>query len=230
MVETFVGGKQSVKNLFKNFIASMPVGPRLLILIYAIAFPLAYAGSALHVFDLYAWFGLCPALVWKGQVWRVLTYGLLPAGPVDWLIGTFWLATLASILGRNWSSLGFWGYCLLGIFAGAVPVVSFKPGMQGIVAGGLAMVFALLVAWDRFYRNERLILLGIGEVSVRQAAIVMAIINSVVVFFSCGGWFLMLAMWCGGVAGWLWLATRAKIFHGKSAQEIRSERIARLEL
>ena len=219
-----------MKTLFKNFFASLPLGPRLLVLIYAVAFPIAYAGLATHAFDLYAWFGLSPALVWKGEVWRVLTYGLLPGGPVDWILGTFWLATLASILGRNWTSLGFWGYCLLGVFGGAVPIVLFKPGMQGVVAGSFAMIFALLVAWDWFYKNERLILLGIGEVSVRQAAILIGVINSVVAFFSCGGWFLMLAMWCGGVAGWLWLAIRQKLLHGKTAQQIRSERIARLEL
>jgi hypothetical protein len=91
------------------------------------------------------------------------------------------------------------------------------------------MIFALLAAWDWFYRRERLILLGIGEISVRQAAILIAVINSLILFFCCG-WFLMLAMWCGGLAGWLWLVARAKIFMGKTAQQIRSERVARLEL
>jgi membrane associated rhomboid family serine protease len=219
-----------MKNLFKNFFASLPLGARLLVLVYLLAFPIALAGNYTHTFDLYGWLGLCPALVWKGQVWRVLTYGFLPAGPIDWLLGSFWLATLVSILGRNWTSLGLWGYCLLGVFGGAVPIVVFRPGMQGMVAGNFAMVFALLVAWDWFYRNERLILLGIGEVSVRQAAILIAIINSVVVFFSCGGWFLMLAMWCGGVAGWLYLLMRYKLLMGKTGQQVRSERVARLEL
>jgi len=219
-----------MKNLFKNLFTSLPLGPRLIVLIYAVAFPVAYAGNAAHAFNLYAWLGLCPALVWKGQVWRMLTYGLLPAGPVDWLLGTFWLATLASILGRNWTSLGFWGYCLLGVFGGALPIVIFLPGMTGYFAGSAAMVFALLVAWDWFYKNERLILLGLGEISARQAVILIAIINSVVLFFSCAGWFLMVAMWCGGVAGWLWLAARLKLLHGKPPQQMRSERVARLEL
>ena len=219
-----------MKTLFKNFFASLPLSKRLIIFIYLLAFPIAFAGKYSHTFDLYEWLGLCPALVLKGQVWRIFTYGFLPAGPVDWLIGSFWLATLVSILGRNWTSLGFWGYCLLGIFGGAVPVILFKPGMESFVVGNGAMIFALLVAWDWFYKNEKLILLGIGEITVRQAAIIIAIINSVVIFFSCGGWFLMFAMWGGGVAGWLWLAIRQKIFHGKSPQQIRSERIARLEL
>jgi hypothetical protein len=40
----------------------------------------------------------------------------------------------------------------------------------------------------------------------------------------------MLAMGGGGAAGWLWLNLREKWFRGKSARQIRSERVARLEL
>ncbi len=219
-----------MKNLFKNFFASLPLGARLLVLTYLLAFPLALVGNYTHTFNLYGWLGLTPAKVWTGQVWRLVTYGLLPAGPIDWLIGSFWLATLAAILARNWTGFGFWGFCLLGAFGGAVPIALFRSGMPGIVAGNFAIIFALLVAWDWFYKHERLILLGLGEVSVRQAAILIGIINSVIAFFSCGGWFLMLAMWCGGIAGWLWLVVSTRIFMGKPPEQVRSERGARLEL
>jgi len=57
----------------------------------------------------------------------------------------------------------------------------------------------------------------------------IVVINSIILFF-CSGWFLLLAMWCGGLAGWLWLQLRAKLFLGKNPQQIRSERMARLEL
>ena len=218
-----------MKKLFQNFFASVPSGARLVFLVYFFAFPLALAGHYTHTFDLYAWLGLSPALVWKGQVWRMFTYGFLPAGPIDWALGTFWLATLVSVVGRNWSSRGFWGYCLLGIFAGAVPIVLCKPNWDFHLAGGAAMVFALLAAWDFFYRNERILLLGIGEISARQAALLIAFINSLILFF-CNGWFIMLAMWCGGVAGYAWLILRAKLFLGKTPRQIRSERMARLEI
>jgi len=218
-----------MKNLFQNIFWSQTPGARLVLLAYVLGFPLALLGHYTHTFDLYAWLGLAPALVWKGQVWRAVSYAFLAGGVVDWAVSAFWLATLVAVLGRNWTSRGFWGYCLLGAFAGALPVVLLKPGLEYFIAGNAAMIFALLAAWDWFYRHERLILLGIGEISVRQAAILIAIINSLILFF-CNGWFLMLAMWCGGVAGWLWLVVRAKLFMGKTAQQIRSERGARLEL
>jgi membrane associated rhomboid family serine protease len=218
-----------MKKIFNNLFLSLPIGARLVLLAFALGFPLALLGHYTHTFELYALLGLSPAQVWRGQIWRVLSYGFLAGGPVDWAVSLFWLATLISILGRNWSALEFWAYCLLGIFAGALPIVLIRPGMEGSLAGGAAMIFALLVAWDWFYRNERLILLGIGEISVRQAAILIAIINSLILFF-CSGWFRMLAMWCGGLAGWLWLRIRAKLFLAKTPQQIRSERVARLEL
>ena len=219
-----------MKTLVRNFFGSLPFGARLLLLVYVLGFPLALAGHYTHTVELYPWLGLSPVLVWKGQVWRVVTYGFLPAGVVDWAVSLFWLGTLVSVVGRNWTSAGFWGYCVLGVVAGALPIVCLKPGWEVLLTGNAAMIFALLLAWDWLYRNERLILLGIGEISVRQAVILIAIISSLILFFSCPGWFFMVAMWCGGLAGRLWLVIRSKLLLGKTPRQIRSERVARLEL
>ena len=116
-----------MKNLFKNFFLSLPFGAKLLLLIFVCAFPVAWIGAKMHAFNLYEWLGLCPALVLKGQIWRALTWGLLPANVVDWLIGAFWLATLCSLVARNWTSFGFWLYCLIGIFGESLILV-IKPG------------------------------------------------------------------------------------------------------
>ena len=218
-----------MKNLFRNYFLALPWGMRLFLLIFVLGFPVAWIGHRAQLFEMYDWFDLTPALVWHGQVWRAVTYAFLPIGPLDWVISFFWLATLVPVLSRNWTGRGFWGYCLLGALAGSAFITLLKPGMDRGVVGGGAMIFALLVAWDWMYRNERLILLGIGEISVRQAAILITVINSLILFFCCG-WFLMLAMWCGGLAGGLWLLVRTKLLMGKSPQQIRSERMARLEL
>jgi membrane associated rhomboid family serine protease len=218
-----------MKNLLRNYFLALPWGMRLFLLVFLLGFPVAWIGARSQLFDLNDWLALTPELLWKGQAWRAVTYAFLPTGPVDWAVSLFWLATLVSVLGRNWTARMFWGYCLLGALAGCAFIALLKPGMDRGVVGGGAMIFALLAAWDWMYRHERLILLGIGEISVRQAAILIAVINSLILFF-CSGWFLMLAMWCGGLAGWLWLVVRAKLFMGKTAQPIRSERVARLEL
>jgi len=218
-----------MKNLVQNYFLSLRWGMRLFLLVFVLGFPAAWIGQHLLGFDFYDWLALTPALVWKGQVWRLVTYAFLPLGALDWIFSLFWLATLVAVLSRDWSARGFWGYCLLGALSGGLFISLLRPGLQSGLVGGGAMIFALLVAWDWTYRHERLNLLGIGEMSVRQVAVLIAIINSVVLFF-CSGWFLTLAMWCGGVVGWLWLRIRAKRFLSQTPQQIRSERVARLEL
>ena len=157
-----------MKTLVRNFFSSLPFGTRLFLLIYALGL-VAWLGVYLHWFNVYQWLALSPALVWKGQVWRVVSYAFLPNSPLDWILSLFWLATLVSILGRNFSALGFWTYSLLGALATALFILVLQPKWPVPIASCGGMTFALLVAWDRLYRRERLILLGIGEISVRQA-------------------------------------------------------------
>ena len=218
-----------MKNGVNRFFSSLPTGARLLLLAYALGFPVALAGHYSHLFDLHDWLPLMPVLVWKGQVWRLLTYAFLPGGVVDWAVSLFWLATLVSVLGRNWSSFGLWLYCLLAVFAGAVPIVLLKSGAEFLVVGNAAMIFGLLVDWYQLYGRERIILLGFGEISVRQAAILVAIIEMLILFF-CVGWFILVSMMCGGLAGWLYLAVRRKLVVNLDSRRVDSERIARLEL
>lgn len=218
-----------MKNVFNRFFSSLPAGARLLLLAYALGFPVALAGHYAHLFNLYDWLPLMPASVWKGQVWRLLTYAFLPGGVVDWAVSLFWLATLLSVLGRNWSSLGLWFYCLLTALAGAVPIALLKSGSEFLVVGNAAIIFGLLVGWYQLYGRERIILLGFGEISVRQAAILVAIIEVIILLFCCG-WFILLSMMCGGAAGWLYLIVRRKLVMGPDSRRLNSERIARLEL
>ena len=214
----------------KNILA-LPKGMLLFLGIYALSFPVLWLEKHLTGQSLLVdWLGLSPALVWKGQVWRVVSYALLAGGVVAWVVNFFWLATLVSILARDWSSKTFWAYCLVAAFAGAVPIVLIAPQADVRVFSAGAIIFALLVAWDRLYRRERLLMLGLGEVSVRQAAIVIAVINAVITFFSCGGWLFTLSMMCGAVAGWIYLAIGQRRVMSRPSQVAESERIARLEL
>src|SRR4029077_14199363 len=98
------GRIQTMKNLVRNYFSALPGGLRLFLLIFALGFPAAWIGLRANLFDLYGWLALNPALVWQGQAWRVVTYAFLPTGPLDWIISFFWLATLVSVLGRNWNA------------------------------------------------------------------------------------------------------------------------------
>jgi len=217
-----------MKRLFQNFFWSLPLAARLFVSVFAIGYPLAQLGLRCHLFDAYQPLALMAPLVGKGQVWRVITYAFLPGCIAEWVVNLFWLATLASVVARNWRGPGFWGYCLLGAAAGAVPFLI--AGSAGLVLGPQAMTLALLVAWERLFGNERILLLGLGELSVRQTAILVAIVNSVITLF-LSGWLFLASMWCGGLAGWLYFVVHQwKVLRRPANAAPNSERIARLEL
>ena len=214
----------------KNILA-LPKGMLLFLGIYALSFPALWLEVHLTGRSMLAeWLGLSPLLVWKGQVWRAVSYALLAGGILPWVVNLFWLITLVSILARDWSSKTFWVYCLFAAFAGALPIILIAPRVDARVFSAGAIIFALLVAWDRNYRRERLLMLGLGEMSVRQAAIFIAAINAIITFFSCGGWLFTLSMMCGGIAGWIYLVIGQRRVMSRPGHVAESERIARLEL
>lgn len=219
-----------MNNPFKSIFA-LPKGMLLFIGIYAVSFPIIYTEARLTGHStLLQWLGLNPLLVWKGEIWRVLTFELISSSVVGWAINTFWLVTLISILRHDWTSLRFWIYCLVAGIGGALPLLFLFRELDLPVVGAGAVVCALLVAWERFYRRERIIILGLGEVSVRQAAIFIILLNAVITFFSCGGWQFTLSMLCGGAAGWFFLTIGQKRLMSRGSQVVESNRGARLEL
>src|SRR5208283_852870 len=191
-------------------ILSLPKGMLLFLAIYALSFPaLLVEHLAFHSGLIEGWIGLWPALVWKGQLWRLVTYALFAGSAIAWAVNLFWFVTLILILARNWSALNFWIFCLFTACAGAVPVAAAFPRLNVPLLSAGAVIFGLLAAWARLYGRERLIMLGIGEMSVRQAALIIAAINAIISFFAalpCGGvWIAFistLSLFCGGFAGW----------------------------
>ena len=217
-----------MKRVLPNFFSSLAFGPLLLLAIFALVFPLAMAGHYTHTFELYPWLSFSPELVWKGQVWRLFTYAFMPMGILDWLISFFWLTTLVCVLGRNWRGRELWSYCLLStVVTSALLTLLQQPAFA--IGGNGAMILALVAAWARLYGRERIILLGIGEMSARQAVLIVAIVELLILFFGLG-WVVTLAMLSGGLAGWLYLVLRGKHALNRHSQVLDSERIARLEI
>jgi len=219
-----------MNNPIKNLLA-LPKGMLLFLGIYALGFPAIYIEAKLTGHStVLEWLGLNPSLVWNGQVWRALTFELTSASVLSWAINLFWLATLINILRNDWTSLRFWIFCFISAVGAAVPLLLIFHQADVYFTGGWAVVCALLLAWDRFYRHERIIMLGLGEVSVRQAAFFIIGLNAVITFFGCGGWQFTLSMLCGGATGWLFMMIGQKRVMSRGSKVVESERVARLEL
>jgi membrane associated rhomboid family serine protease len=217
-----------MKRVLDNGFFKLGIGARVLLLSFALPYLVALAGHYTQTFDLYSWAAFSPFLAWKGEVWRLLSYAFLPLGILDWLISLFWLSTLVFVLERMWSGRELWLYCLLSSLVASILLTLVNRPTE-LYAGNGAMILALIAAWVRFYGNERIILLGFGEMSVRQAALVVTIIEVLILVFT-GGLAVTLAMLSGGFASWLYLFLRSKHALSRRSRVLDSERIARLEI
>jgi membrane associated rhomboid family serine protease len=130
---------------------------------------------------------------------------LIPAGLLDWLFGLIWFSVLGGQLERLWSSRTFWFYCLLGILGGVLPLLLIMPTGVTVVVGSAPATFGLLAAWYRLCGHERLILHGLGPISVRQAALVIAGLNAAIVYVGAG-WKVLLCLLCGAAVVWVALS------------------------
>ncbi len=194
-----------MKSILRNFFWDHSPGVRWLMLVFGVSYLVAVAGGLTNSFNLYQWVGLSSEALGRGQIWRLLTCGLTPAGLLDWLFGLIWFSVLGGQLERLWSSRTFWCYCLLGILGGVVPLLFILPANVSIIVGSAPATFGLLAAWYRLCGHERLLLHGVGPVSVRQAAIIIAALNAAIVYVG-NGWKITLCLMGGALAVWVGLS------------------------
>jgi len=67
---------------------------RILLGLLAAGYLAAAIGKLAHVFDLYGWLALSGPKFWSGQVWRLVSYALLPAGVMDFVMNSIALVVL----------------------------------------------------------------------------------------------------------------------------------------
>jgi hypothetical protein len=87
------------------------------------------------------------------------------------------------------------------------------------------------MAWAKLFGHERMVLLGIGEMSIKQCAFLAAGINALILLTCpCFGLVNGLAVCAAAVAGWFYLSWRWKRHLSGACQTIDNRRISRLEL
>jgi membrane associated rhomboid family serine protease len=219
-----------MKTVLRTWFSSIPFGMRLLLVIYGISWPLTYLGLATGAFNLLYWSGLNPVKVWHGEVWRLVTYSLVAGRPISWILNFIWLAMMISVLKQDWSSKRFWAFIVVSALGGALPFVLLFPTRGALILDSGGVILGLIIAWARFHGRERVVMLGIGEMSVRQAAIFLAALDLTMTYLSCGGLLFTISMACGGLVAWIYLVLGSKLVLGRSSSVAESKRMARLEL
>jgi membrane associated rhomboid family serine protease len=218
-----------MKAAWHRFVGTLTPGVRVIVAILALMGLAAMIGVFSRVYDLYSGLALSGASFWKGHVWTIVTYALLPAGIWDFLFNWIVILFLGVWLERVWSRSQLWLCCLAAIFAAGLAKVVLQPsGPLGMV-GTMPVVFGLLAAWGRLFANEKILFWFIWEMTVSQAAIMMTVIGFVIML-PCAGLVNASIMLCGAPAGLLHVWLCGKITHGLTCQTVTSERMGRLEL
>ena len=218
-----------MKGFWQRFLAVLTPGVRILLGLLAAVYLAAIAGKTVHAFDLYRWLTLIGPTFWSGQIWRLATYALLPAGILDFLMNGIALVMLGGLLERHWSRGELWLYCLVAAAGAGLAKVGLQFSSPQPLAGIAPVMFGLLIAWGFLCGRETINLLIFGEITVWRLVLCAAVISLLIMFLTAG-LVMTLILAAGGLTGWVYLWLKQKWLMSRASCVAHSERINRLEL
>lgn len=218
-----------MKVFWQRFTAALTPGVRTLLSLLTVLYVLALAGKLTRTVDLLHWLAASAPDFWHGQVWRFITYALLPAGILDFAMNAFALVVLGSLLERHWTRRELWRFCALAAAGAGFTDVLLAGAGSPPLTGATPMMFGLLIAWAFISGHEVVLVPIFGQSTVKQMVLVLAAASVLLMFFSAG-LTATLIMASGGLAGWLYLWLRQKWLMTRANRIVPSERIHRLEL
>jgi membrane associated rhomboid family serine protease len=217
-----------MRRFWNRFCAWLTPGVRTLLCILTVAYLATLLASFAHVCDLGGWLTLNSADFWRGQVWRMITYPLLPMSVLNFLVNAVMIIVLGRWLERHWSRGQLWTYCLIAVAGAGLVKVLLQPAGPLPLSGATPLVFGLLAALGWFSGPEK-VSLGFCEVTQRQAALLVGVIGFLMILFSAG-LLQALILVSGGVVGLGYLWLRLKMLMRRESRVAKSERMSRLEL
>src|ERR1035437_7672922 len=213
----------------QRLLVSLTPGVQWLLGLMAAVYLAAVIGKLIHAFDLYDWLALSGPKFWSGQIWRLVTYALLPAGILDFLMNSIALVMLGGMLERHWSRGELWLYCVVAAAGAGLTKVVLQFSSPLPLTGAAPMVFGLLIAWGFLCGRENISLIPFGEMIVWKLVLVAGAISFLIMFFTAG-LVTAIIMAGGGLTGFLYLWLKHKWLMSRASSVIHSERINRLEL
>jgi len=218
-----------MRGFWQRFLVLLTPGVRMLLGLLAAAYLAAVMGNLVHAFNLSDWLVLNGAKFWKGQLWRLVTYALLPAGIMDLVMNCLALVMLGGMLERHWSRTQLWLYCIVAVAGAGMAMALMQFFTSTTVTGAAPMIFGLLVAWGFLSGCEIINVPVFGEITVWKLVICVAAVSLAVISLSMG-LVSALILAAGGLTGWLYLWLKHKWLMSRPSHMAHSERISRLEL
>lgn len=198
--------------------------------LYVLLSGLAFLGAATGLYDVYQYLGLHPPSVWRGEIWRVVAYPLLPLSPIDFILGTWTVLWLGAWLEREWTAKELWLYGGIATTCAGLAVCLLHPRFDGLLGGGTTVVACLLVAWARISGHRRVVPAPGWEVSIRAYALAWGSVTALIAWFSCGRWFVLPLLAASAAAGWIYLSLRWRCLELAAPRPAESRRARHLEL
>lgn len=134
--------------------------------------------------QLYHQLALLPEAIWRGQIWRLVTWPFIQGGPLPLIFACVVLHVFGSDLRRAWGPVGFLRYV-----AGIVLVVGIGTSLLALVLpsawdlpqlGGMVLGDALVIAWARLFPDRPVSIYFV--LIVRGRALVSVIVGATVTF------------------------------------------------
>jgi membrane associated rhomboid family serine protease len=218
-----------MKRLGQQFLDSLTPGVRILLAMLTTAALVTFIGQLTRAVDLNRWLALTAQSFWHGQLWRIVTYALLPAGILNFIFNAVALVMLGGRVERVRTRVEMWIICIVSTTGAGLAEVLLPFSSSIPLAGGGPMMFGLLAAWCFACGHERISLIPSREITVRQLALVFVGVSFFVMVFTAG-WRSAAVMAAGGFNGWLYVWLWHKWLMSRAGRVAPSDRISRLEL
>jgi membrane associated rhomboid family serine protease len=218
-----------MKKFCERFLGALTPGVRVLLGLLAAVWLTAVVGKTLHTFDLRDWLAVSGPKFWSGQIWRLMTYALLPVGIIDFFMNGVALVMLGGLLERHWPRGEFWCYCLVAAAGAGLAKVLLQFSDPLPLVGAAPMMFGLLIGWGFLCGHEKIFTFPFGEITVWKLVLAAGAVSFLIMCFTAGA-VTAIIMAAGGLTGWLYLWLQHKWLMSRPARVVPSERISRLEL
>jgi membrane associated rhomboid family serine protease len=190
-----------------------------LLIVVTVALSLVAAFGDRHAGPLFELASLRPADVWRGQVWRLVTWPFIQASPFSLLWACLFLYWFGRDLAQDWGSPRF-----LAVFGVVVAIAGAGTCLAGLVdpavldhayLGGYAIECAMTVAWGLWFPDQVVRLYFI--LPIRGVVIAWLTIGITVLFAIYSGWEGVLPELVAEGATVAWLFRRSLLARWKRA-------------
>ncbi len=218
-----------MQGFWRRFVSSLTPGVRWTLWIWTLLYLLGIVLGFFHITNVSAWLMLTGPAVWRGQIWRLASYALLPASLLDLLGSGISVAVFGGMLERIWTRRDFFLYCLIAAVGAGLVKLALQLSSPVPLLGPSPIAFALMAATGRLFAHEKILVPPSLQLTMRQAVVLLAALSFIVMALMAG-WVNAIIRASGGAFGLLYLWLRSEIGQPREARPVASRRINRLEL